>query len=360
MTLDPVTVIEACYRSSVSDADWLEGVLESLLPLDRGLGIFGRIHGFPQGLPKTTDTAVAVGARSAAWADHLTDTERLATRDCLTRFYWPHPPVRTVRQVAGSQGAAANGLLTVALRLLGADDALEMLAAGPEGRVAGIDIPFAGRARFPARTLHQLTLVSAHLASALRLRARLAGALPAPDGATTPAVLEPSGKLGNAEGPRLERGARNRLAEVVRRVDRTRGGLRRTSPEEAVGLWAALVDGTWTMVDHLQSGGRRLVLARRNGPFVEAPFALSPRERQVLAYAALGHSDKYIGYLLGLTAGTVVGHLRGARHKLGLKTRRDLIAFTPIRSALEQACGSCLPRPEPPRLHDLEVGSARR
>ena len=67
------------------------------------------------------------------------------------------------------------------------------------------------------------------------------------------------------------------------------------------------------------------MLARRNTPRVKDPKALTQRERAVVGFAAAGHQDKYIGYLLGLAPATVSGHLRSAQRKLGLASRIELI-----------------------------------
>jgi DNA-binding CsgD family transcriptional regulator len=50
---------------------------------------------------------------------------------------------------------------------------------------------------------------------------------------------------------------------------------------------------------------------------------LSPRERQVVAFARLGRSSKSIAYELGLADSTVRVLLRRARMKLGLAARED-------------------------------------
>jgi DNA-binding CsgD family transcriptional regulator len=92
-------------------------------------------------------------------------------------------------------------------------------------------------------------------------------------------------------------------------------------------LWRALLDGRWSLVDCTESDGRRVVLARRNEPGVRDPRALAPRERDVLAHVALGHSNKYIAYLLGIATSTVATHLASAMLKIGLRSRRDAIAM---------------------------------
>jgi DNA-binding CsgD family transcriptional regulator len=100
--------------------------------------------------------------------------------------------------------------------------------------------------------------------------------------------------------------------------------------------WMAMASG-W---DQCDSDGKRYVLARRNAPDVRDPKALTGRERTVLAFAAMGHQDKCIGYLLGLAPSTISGHLRSAQRKLGLASRADLIRrFAPlVQAPEEQGC----------------------
>jgi DNA-binding CsgD family transcriptional regulator len=82
-------------------------------------------------------------------------------------------------------------------------------------------------------------------------------------------------------------------------------------------LWQAMVEGRWSLVDHFDSDGRRFVVAHRNDAAVPDMRGLTWRERQVAAYAALGHANKLIAYELGLSVGTVGQHLATARAKLG-------------------------------------------
>ena len=123
------------------------------------------------------------------------------------------------------------------------------------------------------------------------------------------------------------------LALAVKRIESARARMRRLAPEEAVDRWNALVDGRWTLIDHVERDGKRLVLAHRN----EAPStfgSLGPREAQVATLAALGHSDKYIGYELGIRRSTVATHLARALRKLRLAHREELVsAFGPLASA---------------------------
>jgi DNA-binding CsgD family transcriptional regulator len=60
---------------------------------------------------------------------------------------------------------------------------------------------------------------------------------------------------------------------------------------------------------------------------------LSERERQVLAYAALGHPNKLIAYELGIANSTVSVLLARAQTKLGAASRNEMLALYNAASA---------------------------
>ena len=143
--------------------------------------------------------------------------------------------------------------------------------------------------------------------------------------------LDPSDRFLHATSAAKEPAAREGLAEAVRRMELARGRLRRADPDEALALWQGLVDGTWSLVDHSDSDGKRYLLARRNEPGMRDPRALARHERAALAFAALGHQNKYISYLLGISVSAVAQNLRTAQRKLGLASRNELIQrFGPL------------------------------
>jgi DNA-binding CsgD family transcriptional regulator len=161
--------------------------------------------------------------------------------------------------------------------------------------------------------------VGAHLVAAFRVRRQFADRLIATEMAPNPdAVLRPDGRLEHAEGAAKPNLARDSLQRAVVAYDRARGSLRRRDPDEAVAIWQALVAGRWSLVDHFDTDGRRFVVAHRNDAIPPDGRALTLRERQVLAYAAIGHSNKQIAYDLGLATSTVGWHLARARSKLRL------------------------------------------
>ena len=89
--------------------------------------------------------------------------------------------------------------------------------------------------------------------------------------------------------------------------------------------WKVLVEHRWSLLDHFDRDGRRFVLACRNAPAALGGELLTPRERQVVLLAARGHSNKLIGYELGI-ATSVVGVLPrpSGQSPLGVKSRAAL------------------------------------
>jgi DNA-binding NarL/FixJ family response regulator len=160
--------------------------------------------------------------------------------------------------------------------------------------------------------------VSAHIAAGLRLRTKMEKAGPAAlSTETADAVLTTGGRIEHATDTAVPRAARDALQLGARAIERARGPLRRSDPDEAVDVWRGLIAGRWSLVDHFDSDGRRYIVAHRNDPATPDPRALTERERQVAAYAALGQSNKLIAYELGLSPSTVGVLLARARAKLG-------------------------------------------
>ncbi|MBZ0119477.1 MAG: helix-turn-helix transcriptional regulator, partial [Sandaracinaceae bacterium] len=108
----------------------------------------------------------------------------------------------------------------------------------------------------------------------------------------------------------------------------------RSAADDALAMWRGLVDGTWSLVERFESDGRRYVVARKNEPGVLDPRGLTLREKQVVSFAALGHSNKLIAYELGVTHGTVTVHLTSAMAKLGATTRAELTRLVSELDAL--------------------------
>jgi len=108
-------------------------------------------------------------------------------------------------------------------------------------------------------------------------------------------------------------------------LEQSRGTLRDTDPDASLDARKALVSARWSLLDRVELDGRRYIVARENPPGAPGPEALTPREREVVAYAKLGHHNKLIAYDLGIADSTVRVLLSRAMAKLGVQSRRDLL-----------------------------------
>jgi DNA-binding CsgD family transcriptional regulator len=162
--------------------------------------------------------------------------------------------------------------------------------------------------------------IGAHLAAAQRLRRCLRRGL-----AEEPeAIFNAAGKLEHAAGPATGEAARFALRRAVEALERSRGPMRWSDPNAALAMRQGLTDARWTVLDEFDRDGKRYFVARVNDPEIAWFQKLSPRERQVASYAALGHSNKLIAYELGLATATVGVLVSRAVAKLHLRSRKEL------------------------------------
>ncbi len=96
--------------------------------------------------------------------------------------------------------------------------------------------------------------------------------------------------------------------------------------------WPRLTRARWTLVDSFEASGSRYIVAREDQAVARGLDALTDRERQVVAYLALGQSTKETAYALGITDVTVRVLLGRAATKLGVRSRRELLAHELVRT----------------------------
>jgi len=329
---DPIRLIEAAYRHIPDEGEWLASLLEASAPYDVGSGVAA----FTVTMAKETRirsiraTPDAAGASSEIGAFLQTLPPRLvpaifAPTEFVGNGSWRLNRVLAAMHSERPIGPKPNELPPM-WALLAGDGATESLA------VAFLTTKerFASDLAFPHRDRRTLGLVGAHFSAALRLRRALARGAPTTpepreEDAATEAVLSPNGRILDARGVGKSLRVRQSLSEAVVRSERARGRLRRTSSEEATGLWQALVSGRWSIVEVVERDGKRMLLARANTPSFPDRVALDKEESDVIWLVAMGHSYKYVGYELGLGPSTVVRRLNTAMLKLGVANRRDLL-----------------------------------
>jgi DNA-binding CsgD family transcriptional regulator len=320
-----VDILEAAYRFEDSEAVWLRGVAEaSRAVLDDGQGILfysyradeAFVHlestgglGCPEELLGEFFAPVVVGLKER---QAMARAHRSQSMQMLSAIFRPLPEASRAFQPRMQQ--------------LGFADVVVANATDPSGKGCVILAPVASRTQPSPKIANRWSQIAAHVAAGKRIRHELASLrATGKDDLEPEAVLDPDGHVQDALGPAASRGARNVLREAAIRIDRARGRLRKTDPEEAVSTWRALTAGRWTLLDRFDRDGRRYLVAHRNDPHAPDARALTLRERQIVGYAALGHSNKLIAYEMGLHASSVARHLRDAGIKLQATSRVELI-----------------------------------
>ncbi len=330
MKTDVISIIEAAYLiEPADDTAWLTELLTRARPsIDRGLGLFAYHADFtslPHGFQPT-----ALGCPEG-WRPMFDAFTSHINPELQIRLAAISPPVTTLSHHLGKElFRSLHPLFLRKARLIGVRDLLSIRALDPttRGLILCALLP---RQSKPLRPLVATwSRITGHLAAGYRLRRRVAQhrrVLPDWSRAAD-AILDPQGKkVVHAEDEAVSRGAREALLAAAERMDRARGSMRRTAPEEAVALWLGLVAGRWSLVEQEERDGRRYLLALRNDVRMPEQSSLSNRERQVLRYAALGHPNKLIADELGIANSTVSVLLARAQTKLGARSRNEMLAL---------------------------------
>ena len=328
----PIDVVEAAYDVDATEDRWLRGVTRAGKELfDGALGVFAFTYdaSVPErmaiGAFSRTPGRMKLDAASALAGLHANGGQYI--RDTFRSL-----PVDGVRSTPGFAGSESERIFDAK----GIGDLLVVNGLDPSGIGMCMGALTPVRVHLSNKQRERYARIAVHLATGYRLRRRLATegsrSRRAPWGAD--AVLTPRGRLEHAATPDAGlRQNRDALRAAAVAVDQARGKLRSIDTDSALGQWMGLVDGRWSLVDKFDSDGRRYVLARRNDPLVARLQLLSERERLVVAYAALGHSNKLIAYDLGIAHSTVRVLIARATSKLGVRSREALVAAA--RGALE-------------------------
>lgn len=348
---DPISLLEEVYRPAVDASQWLRRhALQIVHPIDQdGFGAvsyFVRDDGY-------APTSVSYQARdndigeSAALASLSAGVATLSPAQLeRVRLVMQQPGAHGFIETFGEITADAREPLAHASTI--ADSPAIVIPTGEHvvAIVATLTRRVAAFSRADRKLWERLSI---HLGAACRLSGR--GATPEAD--DVEAVIQTNGRIVDARGPATSARVRTLLCNGVRGIERGRTKRGRADPDAALDLWRGLYAGRWSLVEHVDTDGRRLVLARRNDPDRRARFALTRRQRQVLFYASVGWSYKQIAYALGLASeGSVSIHLSKSLRKIGLSTRADLIRVTSQWAAA--VAGASAPSPSERELTPAE------
>lgn len=323
MKFDPVLFIEACYSAIPDEHAFARRLLETLESFDRGLGLIATAVSAREGCDGQVRLLAEAGAMALPLRGRVqASIEQMQGYAQPTVLPTSSKALLSIRREAPRWGNPCSRIEQL-LSIFGAADALAVIGIGQEGSGLCAWVPYsAGRAPSP-RMFHVLSRVVWHLGSGLHLRHYLAEERSLAPRVPTGEALE--AKYGGAESSALARGPRGLLISRLREAKRVRERLRRLAPEETLLRSRELIEGGWSLVDHADVGGRKILLAVRGPADCADVRALTAPERAVLSLAAKGYSDKEIAYELRIAASTVAGHLRILKGKLGLTSRRALI-----------------------------------
>ena len=326
ITQDLVAMIESIYQVDVDQHEWLRGVATRARQLFGGndLGAYALTYDASDVNDCRFGPLVDVSIRDEEMLHILTHDSPAAFRDS------PRDVEAVFRRTPYGPGGALP-LTDAARKLLEREALLGVEILGLNGiNVDGRGLHVGVLMPAPIRGANPelMARVSSHLAAGYRLRARVA---PGSSPHTAEAILGPGGKIEHAAGSARLREARDALALAAARIDELRAGTCKDHPELAIARWKALVDARWSLVDHFERDGKRYLLAQRNDPAIAPIALLSKRERQVVALAAVGHSDKMIAYELGISGSTARVLLSRASRKLGVRTRTELMRIYAIQ-----------------------------
>lgn len=316
---DLLTVIEAAYDLDAVVDGWLDGLTKAAGPfVDQGKGVYGALVDASDPAALRLGTIHAYRAqpgmvRAFEMAPDTADARR------VEKLYRSGKPFVS----ALGQVGARNWRRIATIGPGGVADCCAVCAIDSAGRGCVIMAPSATPVPAGARPQRVWGRVTAHLVSMFRLRAGLARQ-DATSRADGEAVLTPDGKIVHAAGAAKERPARESLRDAALASERARGRMRRSAPDDAIEMWRAMVEGRWSIVDRFERDGRRFLIAHENEPAPGGPRALTRREQHVVTLVAMGHSNKLVGYELGLSTEAVGRYLGAAMRKLGFASRTEL------------------------------------
>ena len=319
MKPDLLSIVEAIHDLQGTDDTWFQQVADRALPsFGEGLGVLTWGFGLGEGGFRLVSRTLGGGS-----PDLFASLSR-----AQAMFEQAMPAVVKAHEKAvfgsGCRDVFGEPLFTrimadSGLDRYGLEDVFGLTAHDPDGTGIGVAIPRRSVAALDARRLARGRRVAAHMLSGFRLRRALSR--------VREAVLTPSGRILHGEGAAQTHRAQDSLRHAAREIERARGRLRRLDPDEAISRWQALAAGRWTLVDSVESDGKRFVIAWRNEPNAPTGGALTRRETQVATMAAQGMAIKDIAYTLGLASSTVGTHIGSVMRKLKARSRADLVSL---------------------------------
>ncbi len=312
---DYVSIVEACYRPDDSDQSWLQGVLEAARPLlDLGGGIALSL------VQEGTQGRRVVLSQGAG---RLTDMVRLSwplieqtDAESYQKLFYPRKLVVAASALAPTFSAPARMALQQFLNFTQAEDLVGMLGYPGDGWAFAMFVALDREGVAPS-VREALRRLRIHVEASLRLRLFAS--------ADAVAVIRPDGALEHVREGALDEDTRAAIGRHAVSIDRARSARGRADAGGALSLWHALVEGRYSLVERLESDGKRYYHAFENAPHVRALRAITETEAVVLSLTLRGLSGKEVAYSTGLSQARISTALALAAERLGFTRREDLL-----------------------------------
>ena len=312
-----IAVADAGYSLAADDETWLRGVLEAARPvLDHGSFVHGWI--IQPEAPRFRACAAIRLPEGASFEEHVRDRHPDPSDPELGVMRIPSALV-TSSSVWGLEGEPLASKAHFP-HGFGLADTIAVTAADPSGIATLLVGALPESGRFSATDQKKWNRVASHLAAALRLRERLRAAPAEASLDAADAVLDPRTRRAVHASSEAES-----HLEMIREAAEVLAARHGTSdPARLVAAWRALVAGRWSLVDTFDTDQKRFFVLRKNEPAAPGPDLLSPSQRAIAAYVAMGHSNKAIAYHLGLSESAISRSLDQIVRRLGLPSRAAL------------------------------------
>jgi DNA-binding CsgD family transcriptional regulator len=320
---DAVAVVEAAYRLDGTESEWLDGLARAAsAQIDDHCGVAAAT--VQVDLTGARLRVLKVRGGPAELSNAVTEYMQRAQPHVLAQTFSGRP-CTTIGAILGRRQIDVDPASQI-LFDIGIRDAMGVVGTDPAGYVVVLATYFQRSTRISRATVARWSRVASHLAAGFRVRRGLRAAdvhaVPASPVDGSEAVLSPEGRIDHAE-PAAQR-ARAALARAVLNVRDARGHLRHESQADALEAWKGLVGGRWSLIDHVDTDGKRFVVARKNESVAPHMANVTPAECRVMLARARGLALKLIAYDLGLSVGRVSKLLASGMSKVGIAHEAEL------------------------------------
>jgi len=337
-TLDETRLVgfmEAVFSLEIDDRQWLEQVLSALA------GLCGRDLQYRGFFYDASDVS-----RLKLWnacASH-TSPDLDAALELLAQHADAELVTSAFRSlhVGSLRQASSARMAPVLARIEAAGFGDWFYVNGLDASGLGCMLLIASRERELAPSAADLRVyrrLATNLASAFRCRRRL-GVLSSDSSAEAKPSEEIQARFAEVVGA-VEEHLRTSASTLPAPAD----GKKRSSRRPAIDLGHATSRAHLTLVHTFEENGSRYIVARENDAQSQGIEALTGRERQIVEHATSGFTNKQIAYNLGISDATVRVLMARAASRIGVRTRRELLAH-PALSEIRAAAAARANEPE--------------